>query len=95
MLLRNCQWPLDRAEGLVNPASTPIRVDRAIQRLHNSLGEVNAEMGILLHENIKHIATKNDELLILNMEVEAYMACLRRGNFKLIEKLDKMENLAT
>lgn len=82
-------------KGLVKPASTLRGVDRAIQRLHNCLVEVNAQIGILLHQNVKHILTKNDELLIQNKEVKANLAYLRRENRELMEKLDKMEKSAT
>ncbi|KAL9038243.1 MAG: hypothetical protein Q9214_005360, partial [Letrouitia sp. 1 TL-2023] len=82
-------------KGLVKPASTPIGVDRAIQRLHNSLVEVNAEIGVLLHQNVQHILSKNDKLLTQNKEVEANIAYLRRENRELMEKLDQMEKSAT
>ncbi|KAL9614372.1 MAG: hypothetical protein Q9167_001175, partial [Letrouitia subvulpina] len=81
-------------KGLMKPPSTLIGVDKAIQRVHSCLVELNAEIGILLHQNVQRILSKNNKLLNQNKEVEANVAYLRRENQELMKKLDKMEKSA-
>ncbi|KAL2045968.1 hypothetical protein ABVK25_011893 [Lepraria finkii] len=54
--------PLERLfKAIVSPA--PLAVDKAIEELHRSLAEVNAEIGSLLHTRVLAISTQNQNLM--------------------------------
>ena len=47
-------------KAIVSPAA--LAVDKAIEELHHSLAEVNAEIGILLHKRVRDISLQNEDL---------------------------------
>ncbi|KAL9023119.1 MAG: hypothetical protein Q9180_008380, partial [Flavoplaca navasiana] len=54
-------------KAIVSPA--PLGIDKVIEGLHRSLAEVNAQIGILLHERVLEIKVTNQELVSKNQEL--------------------------
>ena len=76
---------LDRmANAFVSPAA--VKVDKATERIHSCLAEVNAQIGILLHQRVHEIAESSKELSIKNSELLSEVSKLRTQNTELLER---------
>ena len=74
------------------------RIDQAVERLGNCLAEVNAEIGILLHQRVqeikvetKEIKSQNEQLSAQNNDLLDRVQGLQQQNQELSQKLTGME----
>lgn len=54
-------------KAIISPA--PLAIDKVIEELKGSLAEVNAEIGILMHQRVLDISIGNDKLLLQNQSL--------------------------
>ncbi|KAL9025560.1 MAG: hypothetical protein Q9180_007644 [Flavoplaca navasiana] len=62
-------------KAIISPA--PLGIDKVIEGLHRSLAEVNAQIGILLHERVLEIRVTNEELLLEVRELKTQVTSLK------------------
>ncbi|KAL8721612.1 MAG: hypothetical protein Q9225_001735 [Loekoesia sp. 1 TL-2023] len=75
-------------KAIVSPAS--LGVDRTIEKLHSCLAEVNAEIGILLHQRVHDIAKLSKDISSKNINLLTEVKVLQTKNDELFTQNNEL-----
>ncbi|KAL8734979.1 MAG: hypothetical protein Q9181_002988 [Wetmoreana brouardii] len=74
-------------KAIIRPA--PLAVDKAIEALHHCLAEVNAEIGILLHQRVLDITHQSDDIKAQNERLRLEVGKIRAQLTKMKENAEQ------